>query len=177
MKKTIYNLSKLFFYGFSLFAIILTINSILGLIEYKGWSDFSFISFVENEESDFDFLQVQMPFTVQILFGWILPFIIASLCFYCFYFYALKNFFKLFILEKVFSDDSLNKLNLFHKLNYLPAFVFVGRSLYSIVNSRKVDNELLIIAVIHFIIALLLLYYIDLVKKGHVIQKENELTI
>lgn len=177
MKNTVYTLSKLFFYGFSLFAIVLTINSVLGFIEYKEWLDFSFISFSENKESNFDFLVIQIPFTVQIQFGWILPVIIASLYFYCYYFYALKDFFALFVKEDVFTEQSINRLNLFHKLNYFPAFVFLGRAFYPILNDGRADGELIIIALIHLALALLLLYYLDLVKKGYVIQQENDLTI
>ena len=170
MKKLIYKLSIIFFYGFISFAILVTLGSLFAIIEYNNSSNFSFISF-KKEPLMFRFLIIEMAF------GYILPFILGAIYFYCFYFYVLKNFFKLFLLEKIFSEKSIEKLKLFQKLNYFPALVFLLRAFYPLLNSKNVDGELIIISFVHLSVIIVVSYYLDLAKKGLQIQQENDLTI
>ena len=171
MKSILYKFSKLFFYGFVLFAIVLTFGALCAALEHNDLVEFSFISFQQNEVLMFRF------FIVQVLYGAVLFFIIMALCFYCFYFYILKNFFQLFTEEKVFSEKNIQNLKYFQKLNYIPAIVFLGRGLYPLINQNKIDGELVIIAIFHLLLALILWYFLELFKKGFYIQTENDLTI
>lgn len=180
MKNFIYLLSKLFFYGFSLFTILLTFYSILGVLEFYEIFQFSSVIIEDFGLLGNSFITIILPvieLKIMLRFGFLLLFILASLLFYSYYFYVLKEFFQLFINEKVFVETSLKKLHLFYKINYVPAIVFLGRALLSILKGFPLDTELVIISFIHFVIAILLYYYMDLVKKGMQVQEENDLTI
>ena len=107
MKTILYKFSKLFFYGFVLFAIVLTFGALCAVLEHNDLVEFSFISFQQSEVLMFRF------FIVQMLYGAVLFFIIGALYFYCFYFYTLKNFFQLFTEEKMFSEKKYSKFKVF----------------------------------------------------------------
>ncbi|MAD98223.1 MAG: hypothetical protein CMB99_12930 [Flavobacteriaceae bacterium] len=180
MKNLIYHLSRIFFYGFCLFAGLLTFGCVLALFENAEIIDWTFINFESNEVANMKLLIFELALfslRIELQFGMILLFILLALYFYAYYFFTLKDFFNLFVKEKVFEDVSIDKLQTFNKLNYYAGFVFLGRAIYTFVNKDQLDGELVIIGAIHFVIALLLYYYTDLVRKGLKIQNENDLTI
>ena len=179
MKQISYFLSKLFFYGFAFFSGFVILFSILSFIEFKvGW-DVPFVT-VSSEDTE-AYAHIKIPF-FELMIGFQLSFkVIAmwfSLLFYTLYFWALKNFFGVFIQEEIFNTASEKKLKLFFKVNLLPVivgFIYIIAGL--LLSKNKIFNEELFPIAIHVIVALMVYFYMDLMQKGRRIQEENNLTI
>jgi hypothetical protein len=98
--------------------------------------------------------------------------------FYALYFHALSEFFKVFTKAQLFTNHSVKKLRFFGYLNLIPpVFILV----YFIVERTQnipihMDSEY-VLPIPHLCIALFVYLYIDLIKKGKLVQEENELTI
>ncbi len=180
MKNLIYLLSRLFFYGFAIFSVLVAICSILAIFEYYAVIDFSFLNIGNYENATLKFLTIQIPYTslkVELIFGSLLLLIFASLLFYTYYFYVLKEFFKIFIKNTLFNTTTLSKMHTFYLLNCAFAIGFAIRGIFTYFVLDNLDSELILLICIHVFITIILYYYKDVIQKGFKIQEENDLTI
>lgn len=168
-------MSKLTFWGFILFSAILIPLSAFSFLEYYFNWDFPFVDIVKRDGLDFAKIknigiEFWLTYTVFLMWG--------TFIFYSIYFYVLKGFFKIFITQKTFEENSLKKLTLFYRLNYIPVVIgCIGIFIrYFIFNTLRFDEPHFFV-LIHLIIAFFLYFYLDLIKKGNYIQQENDLTI
>ncbi len=92
------------------------------------------------------------------------------------YCYTLKEFFKIFISENVFSKSGLKKI--YHFL-YVNIFIIILTFIISIINTYTSHFRLgnIFFASIFIAISYLIYLYIDIYKKGYKIKQENDLTI
>lgn len=175
MKKIAFLISKLTFWGFGLFSMIVISLSIVSLLEYYFNWDIPFIDIVTRENLDYakiNGIGVEFWINYTIILMW------GTFIYYTFYFYVLQSFFKIFITQKTFEENSLKKLTLFYRLNYIPVIIgFMGITYRYISLNRFKFDEPHFFVLIHLIIAFFLYFYLDLIKKGSFIQQENELTI
>jgi hypothetical protein len=180
MKNTIYIFSKGLFYAFTAFFLFIVVFSALAFVEYQlGW-DVPFVDLSEKNNEVYAFINLPLielgvgfPFKIYVLFVmWI------GILFYVIYFYMLKEFFKVFIEEKVFSSKSLKRLKLFLYINLVPLLYALGLSIYQIIQTENFKfEEDQGMALVHLFVAFLVYLYMDIVKKGSLIQEENDLTI
>lgn len=181
MKKIAYTFSKLFFYGFSLLTLFVIVFSLLSFLEHTlGWN-VPFVEFEKHNHNGYTFVMIPL---INLGFGFptghILKMLIMflTLIFYVVYFYSLKGFFKIFVLENTFSSKSIRRLSVFYKLNFIPViFSFLGVSYGVFIRRRMYFDEEHVFLILHLSIAFLMYLYLDLVKKGQIIQEENDLTI
>ncbi|CAM1345328.1 DUF2975 domain-containing protein [Tenacibaculum amylolyticum] len=179
MKKIAFQLSKLFYYGFALFSAFVTIFSMLSFIEYYLDWDIPLVSILDKESDPYvniriPLLQLTVGFSlsIKVILMWL------SLFFYTIYFWALKNFFGVFIQEQVFNKTSQQKLRVFFKLNFIPIFVGLISIIVGLTKSNKIIfSEEHLPLIIHLLIAFMVYFYMDLMQKGRKIQEENDLTI
>ncbi|MFK7832917.1 MAG: DUF2975 domain-containing protein [Winogradskyella sp.] len=180
MKKIIYILAKGFFYAFAVFFVFIFVFSILAFAEHQlGWN----VPYVNiTEEPTHSYANINLPlldmhvgfiFKLAVVFAmWI------GIVFYVIYFYALKEFFKVFIEEEVFNAKSLERLKIFFIINLIPVGFAFGLSMYQIVKNGSFKfEEDQGIAIFHLCIAFLAYLYMDIIRKGNLIQEENDLTI
>ncbi|WP_397447492.1 hypothetical protein [Polaribacter sp. R77954] len=175
MKKIAYLISKLTFWGFTFFSIITLFFSMLGFLEYKLKWDNSFIEIVKRDGLDFAKIHgigVEFWLSYAVFLMW------ATFIFYSIYFYVLQNFFAIFISQKTFEEKSVQQLNKFYRLNYIPVIMgFIGITYrYFSLGYFKFDEPHFYV-LIHLILAFFLYFYLDLITKGNTIQQENDLTI
>lgn len=178
MKKTIYTLAKGFYYAFTVFFAFVVVFSLLSFAEFQlGW-DVPFVAL--KEEGTYALINIPLvelsigfQFKIQVLLVmWL------GILFYVIYFYTLKEFFKVFVDEKVFSSKSLKRLKTFFYMNLIPLLYAAALSLYTVGSDRQFKfEEDQGIALVHLFIALLGYLYLDLLKKGKILQQENDLTI
>ena len=175
MKKITYLISKITFWGFTLFSAFALVFSILAFLEYYFNWDVSFVEIVKREELNFVKIKnigVEFWINYTIILMW------GTFIYYSIYFYILQSFFRIFITQKTFKKQSLKKLGLFYKLNFIPVIVgFIGITYRYISLSKLKFDEPHFFVLIHLTIAFFLYFYLDLVKKGNYIQQENDLTI
>lgn len=175
MKKVAYLVSKLTFWGFVLFSAIVIPLSILSFFEYYFNWDIPFIEIFSEDGQDYSKIknigvQFLLSYTVILMWG--------TFIYYSVYFYVLQGFFKIFIAEKTFQKASLRQLTKFYKLNFIPVLVgVIGIIIRYILLGKFKFDEPHFFVLIHLIIAFFLYFYLDLIKKGHNIQIENDLTI
>lgn len=175
LPKIIYLLSRIFFYVCAAFTAFIFLFSTLSFFESRFNIDFPLIVIKESQtfiKIPFSKLHIEFFNALAIVGLWV------SFGFYAVYFYALSEFFKVFTRAQVFTAYSIKKLRLFGYLNLVPP-VFI--LIYLIVeisqnSSLRMDSEY-ILPIPHLCIALFVYLYIDLIKKGKLIQDENELTI
>lgn len=180
MKKTIYILTRGLFYAFAVFFCFVFIFSILAFVEhYFGWN-IPFVDIYDNIGQQY--AKISLPFIdfkVEFIFSVIV--VIAmwiGLLFYVTYFYALKEFFRVFIEDQVFNHKSLKRLKDFFYINLIPILYALGLSIGQIIkNGHFKFEEDQGIAIFHLLVAFLVYLYMDLLKKGKVLQEENDLTI
>lgn len=179
MKKVFYLFSKAFFWAFSLFSAFVLLFSIMSFLEYYFNWDIPFIKFFVIEEQNYVTIQIPLiKMKVQFLFSFTMLLMWGTFIFYSIYFYALQNFFAVFIAKKTFEESSLKKLNLFYRLNYIPVIVSViGIVIELFIEQKLIFNEVHFFFILHLLIIFLLYLYLDLVRKGLKIQQENDLTI
>lgn len=119
-----------------------------------------------------------MQLNVEFLLSFKVVLMWGTMIYYSVYFYVLQNFFNLFIAKKTFKEQSLKKLTLFYKLNFIPVIVgFTGIVIRYIMFEALQFDEPHFFALIHLIIAFFLYFYLDLIREGNNIQQENDLTI
>ncbi|WP_087521652.1 DUF2975 domain-containing protein [Polaribacter sp. SA4-12] len=180
MKKIIYICAKSFFYIFSTFFLFVFLFSILSLIEQYRFFDAPFVDVLENDVNGFN-AQISIPFikgVIKYQFSYTIIFMWLWLLFYSIYFYVLKEFFKIFIEDELFTTKSLNKLKIFFRLNFIPIILNTGIIIMGWIENEKVSfEEEYFYLFIHSCIALIIYTYIDIFKKGQKLQEENDLTI
>jgi len=179
MKHISYSVSKLFFYGFAFFSVFVIFFSILAFLEFYFQWNIPLVEITDKETSPY--AKISIPFFTMIV-GFQLSFKVIgmwlSLLFYTVYFWALKNFFGVFIQEELFNTASEKKLNLFFKLNFIPVFVGIIVLIVGLILSKKIIfNEEFFPFIIHIMVAFMVYFYMDLMKKGRRVQEENDLTI
>ncbi len=180
MKSIAYFLSNGFFYAFSMFFIFVFVFSILAFAEYNLDWDVPFVELTEEGNNDYATIKIPiMELSVGFVFNVIVAFIMwIGLLFYCIYFYALKEFFKVFIKDNTFSQDSIKKLKLFLRLNLIVMFYGI---IWTVIDSIRLDkfqfDEAHFLLLVHGSIAIIVYLYMDVIKKGRKIQEENDLTI
>ncbi len=175
MKQLAYISSKLLFYFFSILFLFIMVFSILSYFEYKFNIQIPFVEILENHQKinvPLLGLRINVPLNYSILLMW------SAILYYAVYFYAFKEFLKVFIERKTFDTKSLKRLRFFLKLNLIPLVYIVTFTISTLlrgVNIRLVDDYFIVFA--HLVIAFLIYLYLDILKKGKYIQEENDLTI
>ena len=175
MKKLAYITSVILFYSFSVLFLFILIFSILSYFEYKFNVDIPFVDILQNRAKvnvPLLGLRINIPFSYSILIMW------TAMLFYAIYFYAFKNFLKVFIEKKMFEAKSLKRLQFFLILNLIPLIYivfFTASFLLKGASIRFEDDYFIVLA--HLIIGFLIYLYLDILKKGKHVQEENDLTI
>lgn len=173
--RTIYLLSRIFYYLCAVFTVFIFLSSLLSFFESHFDIDIPMITISKNETSiNIPFIKSQIIFfnSFGVFALWL------SFGFYALYFYALSEFFKVFTKEKIFTHHSINKLRLFGYLNLLtPVLVLFYFILERVQNIPLRLGSEFILPIPHLCIALFVYLYLDLIKKGKLIQEENDLTI
>lgn len=181
MKKLAYISSKILFYGFTLLTLFVIIFSLLSFLEHTLGLNIPFVELQQHSSKQFTLVMIPLihlgfGFPTGNTFKMLAMFL--TLSFYIVYFYSLKDFFKIFILENTFTSKSINRLSTFYKLNFIPVIISFLGIFYTVFKRKEMyfDEEHLFL-LLHLLIAFLMYFYLDLVKKGQVIQEENNLTI
>ena len=175
MKKLAYISSKLLFYFFSLLCVFIMVFSILSYFEYKFGVEIPFVEIIENRPKihvPILGLRINIPLNYAILIMW------SAMLYYAVYFYAFKEFLKVFIETNMFEAKTLKRLRFFLILNCIPLIyiiIFTASFLIRGAKFRLQDDYFIVLA--HLVIAFLLYLYLDVLKKGRGIQEENKLTI
>jgi hypothetical protein len=175
MKQLAYISSKILFYVYSILYVFIMVFSILSYFEYKYHIQIPFVEIIENRPKvmvPILGLGINIPLNYSILMMW------TAMTYYAVYFYAFKEFLKVFVKRNMFEDKSLKRLRLFLILNIIPLvyiIVFTVSFLIKGVAFRLEDDYFIVFA--HLVIAFLIYLYLDVLKKGNYIQEENDLTI
>ena len=175
MKQTAYIVSKILFYIVSALLVFVMIFSMLSYLEYKFGVSIPFVEVFENHSKikvPILGLRIGVPFNFSILIMW------TAMTYYAVYFYAFKEFLKIFVKKNMFETKSLKRLHFFLVLNILPIIyiiIFTASFLIKGVSIRLEDDYFIVFA--HLVIAFLIYLYLDALKKGKQIQQENDLTI
>lgn len=147
----------------------------LSYFEYKFGIQIPFVEVVENRAKvhvPLLGLRINVPFNYAILIMW------SGMLYYAIYFYAFKNFLKVFIEKKMFETKSIKRLRFFMTLNLVPLvyiIIFTASFILSGESIRLEDDYFIVLA--HLVIAFLIYLYLDIFKKGRHVQEENDLTI
>lgn len=175
MKKLAYLSAALLFYSIAFLLLFVMVFSMLSYLEYKFGIQIPFVEIIENRAKihvPLLGLRINVPFNYSILIMW------SAMLYYGVYFYAFKNFLKIFIEKKVFETRTLKRLRFFMILNLVPLIyiiVFTLSFLFKGMSIRLEDDYFIVLA--HLVIAFLIYLYLDVLKKGKYIQEENDLTI
>ncbi len=175
MKQLAYISSKVLFYFFSILFLFIVVFSILSYFEYKFGIQIPFVEVFEKHSKinvPLLGLRINVPYSYAILMMW------SAMLYYAIYFYAFKEFLKVFIEKKIFETKSLKRLHFFLKLNLIPLIyiiVFTASFLLRGADLRLHDDYFIVLA--HLVIAFLIYLYLDILKKGKSVQEENDLTI
>ncbi len=180
MKKTVYLLSRGLFYTFTVFFCFVFVFSILAFVEhYLEWNIPLVDVFKANQHVYARIFLPFIDFKVEFVFSFLIVLAMwIGLLFYVIYFYTLKEFFRIFIEDEVFNHTSLKRLKTFLYINLIPiAYALVVSVIQIIKNSAFKFEEDQGLAIFHLLIAFLVYFYMDLMKKGQRLQEENDLTI
>ncbi len=185
LTRIVYWISYLIFIVSALFAGYIFLFSILGLLEWFDVYNFPLVDVMSNaENSSKSQIAITIPFTsnfstLSTSYGWYsLPLIVISLSATAVYFYYLKEFFKTFIHQDIFQDNSIKKIRTLLFFNILLTLVNFANLLYECILLKRVDfSEQFFYFLTHLSISLLLYLYLDILIKGSDIRKENDLTI
>ncbi len=175
MKKIAYIASTLLFYSISALLAFVFLFSILSYFEYRYDWQIPFVDIINSKAKvhvPLLDLHINIPFNYSIIIMWSVMF------YYTLFFYALKNFFKVFINNNMFKVKSVKRLKFFMLLNSIPLvyiILFTTSHLIKGVGFRFQDDYFIVLA--HFTIAFLMYLYLDVLKKGKHIKDENDLTI
>ena len=175
LSKTIYLLSRALFYICIVFTVFILLFSVLSFFESYFDIDMPFITISGNQTSiSIPLLKSHIEFfnSLGVVALW------SSFGFYALYFHALSEFFKVFTKDQVFTNHSVKKLSLFGYLNLIPpVFILLYFIIELIQNMSLHMDSTYILPIPHLCIALFVYLYIDLIKKGKLVQDENDLTI
>jgi Protein of unknown function (DUF2975) len=175
MKQTAYIASKLLFYFYLSLYLFIMVFSILSYFEYKFGIQIPFVEIIENRPKvhvPILGLRINIPLNYSILIMW------TSMLYYAIYFYAFKEFLRVFVEKNMFEVKSLKRLQFFLILNLVPLFCVIIFTALFFINGRafRLEGDYYIVFA-HLVIAFLLYLYLDVLKKGKRIQEENDLTI
>ena len=123
MKNLAYLASKVFFYAFSIFFIFVLVVTILAFTEYTfGW-DVPFVEITNQNGEDFAVIKIPLiELSVGFVFNIAVAFVMwIGLLFYTSYFFALKEFLKVFVVHKSFIVRLLKRLQSFFYINLIPS--------------------------------------------------------
>lgn len=175
MKKLAYITSIVLFYSITALLVFVMLFSILSYFEYKFGVQIPFVEILENRAKvkvPILGLRINIPFNYSILIMW------TAMSYYAIYFYAFKEFLKVFVEKRMFETKSLKRLRFFLILNIVPLIyiiIFTASFLLKGVAIRLEDDYFIVFA--HLVIAFLIYLYLDVLKKGRHVQEENDLTI
>lgn len=175
MKKLAYVTSKILFYTIAIVLLFIFVFSIFAFLEYKFELDIPFVDVIDRRGKvhvPVLGLNINVPFNYAILTMWI------AMAYYIIYFYAFKEFLKVFVKKELFDKRSLKQLRFFLILNILPLsyiIIFTSSFLIKGIPIRFEDDYFIVFA--HLVIAFLIYLYLDVLKKGKYIKEENDLTI
>ncbi|WP_298497430.1 DUF2975 domain-containing protein [uncultured Algibacter sp.] len=175
MKNLAYITSKILFYSISTLLAFVMLFSILSFLELKLGMQIPFVEIIENRPKihvPILGLRINVPLNYSILIMW------TAMLYYAIYFYAFKNFLKVFVEKSMFETKSIKRLRLFLILNIVPVvyiIFFTASFLIKSVAIRFEDDYFIVLA--HLVIAFLIYLYLDVFKRGKHIQEENDLTI
>lgn len=175
MKQLAYITSKLLFYAFTILYLFIMVFSILSYFEYKFGFQIPFVEVFENHSKvhvPLLGLGINIPYSYAILIMW------TVMLYYAIYFFAFKEFLKIFIEKNMFEAKSLKRLRFFFALNIIPLVYIIMFTVSLFIRGAKFrleDDYFIVLA--HLVIAFLLYLYLDVLKKGNHIQEENDLTI
>jgi hypothetical protein len=141
------------------------------------------VPFVEiTNHNGEDFAVIKIPL-IELSVGFVFNIAVAfvmwiGLLFYTSYFFALREFLKVFVVHNSFNVISLKRLLSFFYINLIPSgYAIVLSGLERVQTGGFKFEEDQGVALVHLFVALLVYLYMDLRKKGNVIQEENDLTI
>jgi hypothetical protein len=175
MKKLAYITSTILFYSIAALQLFIFLFSILSYFEYRFGIQIPFVEILENRAKvkvPILGLGINIPFNYSIFIMW------SAMLYYAIYFYAFKEFLRVFIRKEVFEAQSLKRLRFFLKLNFIPLvyiLFFTASFILRDVPIRLEDDYFIVFA--HLVVAFLIYLYLDILKKGKHIQEENDLTI
>lgn len=175
MKKLAYITSLILFYFIATVLLFVFLFSILSFFEYKLGLQIPFVEVFENHSKikvPLLGLNIGVPLNYSVLIMW------TAMTYYIIYFYAFKEFLKVFVEKRMFETKSLKRLRFFLILNAVPLvyiILFTASFLIKGVAIRFEDDYFIVLA--HLVIAFLIYLYLDVLKKGKYIQEENDLTI
>ncbi|WP_346881912.1 DUF2975 domain-containing protein [uncultured Algibacter sp.] len=175
MKKLAHLSSSLLFYSITILLVFVFLFSILSYLEYKFGIQIPLVEIIENRAKvhvPFLGLRINVPFNSAILIMW------SAMLYYIIYFYAFKNFLKVFIEKKMFETKSLKRLRFFMILNLVPLIYIIAFTVSFLLRGVRIrleDDYFIVFA--HVVIAFLMYLYLDVLKKGTYVQDENDLTI
>lgn len=175
MKKLAYISATLLFYFIATVLIFVFLFSVLSFFEYKFEWQIPFVDIINGKGKVYVpllGLGINVPFNYNVFIMWI------AMAYYMFYFYAFKEFLKVFVEKRVFDGKSLKRLRFFLILNVMPIIyivIFTASFLLKDTPIRFEDDYFIVLA--HLVIAFLVYLYLEVLKKGNQIQQENDLTI
>jgi len=175
MKKLAYIASRLLFYSISTLLGFVMLFSILSFFELKFGMQIPFVEIIENRPKilvPILGLRINVPLNYGVFIMWFV------MLYYAIYFYAFKEFLKVFVEKRMFETKSLKRLRFFLILNVVPLIyiiIFTASFLLSGIAVRFEDDYFIVLA--HLVIAFLIYLYLDVFKKGNHVQEENDLTI
>ncbi|WP_203256463.1 DUF2975 domain-containing protein [Hyunsoonleella ulvae] len=175
MKKLAYISATIVFYFIATVLLFIFIFSALAFLKYKFEIDIPFVDIIDGRGKvhvPLIGLNINVPFNYAIIIMWV------AMGYYTIYFYAFKEFLKVFVEKRMFETKSLKRLRFFLKLNILPIVyivLFTASFLIKGTPIRFEDDYFIVFA--HLVIAFLMYLYLDALKKGSHIQEENDLTI
>lgn len=179
MKKIFYFSSKAFFWFFTFFVGFILLFSCLSFLEYKLSWDIPFVDIFE--QSGKKFVSLRLPLInmyLKFLISYTVLFMWFTFLYYSYFFFLINRFLKIFIKTKTFEKESVQKLKILFKYNFLPIIIGLVGVVLKFSPNKKFDfDEPHFFVIVHLIIAFFLYLYLDLINKGNYIQNDNDLTI
>jgi hypothetical protein len=175
MKKLAYITSLILFYFIATILLFVFLFSILSFLEYKFGLQIPFVEVFDGKGKvhvPLLGLNINVPFNYAIFIMW------TAMSFYIIYFYSFKEFLRVFVEKNMFEAKSLKRLRFFLILNIIPLayiIIFTVSFLLKGIPIRLEDDYFIVFA--HLVIAFLIYLYLDVLKKGKLVQEENDLTI
>jgi len=122
MKKLAYIASRLLFYSISTLLGFVMLFSILSFFELKFGMQIPFVEIIENRPKilvPILGLRINVPLNYGVFIMWFV------MLYYAIYFYAFKEFLKVFVEKRMFETKSLKRLRFFLILNVVPLILLV----------------------------------------------------
>jgi hypothetical protein len=116
LKQTAYIASKLLFYLYLSLYIFIMVFSILSYFEYKFGIQIPFVEIIDNRPKvhvPVLGLGINIPLNSAILIMW------TSMLYYAIYFYALKEFLRVFVAITIFLNTQFDSFGLYHTIYWV----------------------------------------------------------